>query len=153
MKTTIERLLDFKNVARSYFQKDRKNEQSKIGYAIKKTEKRIDKAVQPYQDLIDDFNAKIEDNNIDLCEADSKGVPVYDIIKDANGRETRHYRFTKDNMKKKNDKIREIKARFKEEEEKILQQEVDFEPYLSNFVPDDFSDEEKIVFSGIVIPE
>ena len=152
-KVTYENLLSFNVVAQNYLRKKKENADTKLGYAISKMAKKVSKLLKPIQELEQDRNEQIENTNIDCCEVDptSKAI-IFDITKDAQGQDVRNYRYTKDNLKKRNQLIRDIAKKFEQDFNVLLEVEVEVEnPYYTTEIPADLTEEEKRFFSGIVM--
>jgi hypothetical protein len=100
-----------------------KKNDNKLSFALKKTAKRISQA------LAQDFEDKLEILRVENCSVDEKG----NILRDDKG----HYLFTREATKK-----------LMLEAKKLT---IDFEPFISPFVPDDLTEEEREELS-IVLP-
>jgi len=150
-KVTLQQIWDYNHTASEFFKRSRDNEKTKVGYAIKKIANGIGKAMKKYNELVDEQNAKIEDIRIDLCEADDKGVPLYDVLND-NGKEVKSLRFNKTNTKKLNQEVRKIKKEFEDKIDKLMDIEAEIEPYYVAQVPADLLTEFEIeAFTGFII--
>ncbi len=110
---------------------------TKISYAIKKVLKKLVK-------IVDEYNGKLEDIRIDHCFTNSDGVIEYNVTKDGSGNEVRHYKFKKDELKKKLKEEREVAEEWNSKEFEV-------EPYLATEVPEDITDEEKEALDGFVL--
>lgn len=113
-----------------------KHNQSKMAYAITKVNNKLK--------MVSDYNEKVEDIQIDNCNTNEEAVIVYDITKDGNGKEIRHYQFKKEKHK---NKVKEERELWKNWENK----EFDIEPYFGEEIPKDISSEEREALEGFVI--
>lgn len=126
-KTTYERLINYNAHSRVWLNEDKGNAKTKLGYAISRLSPRIEKLLQRYQN-------ESEDINIDHCATDDKGY----ILRDERG----DYRFTRDELKKRNH------AR-----QKLFESEVEIEPYFATEVPDDLPAAFHEICLGLIIRE
>lgn len=99
---------------------------TKLSYAVARMLKRVQKPLA-------DFNDKVEDLRNDLCLTDEKTKAV---AADANGQ----FQFTRDNLKK-----------LVEEKRKLLDSDVEIEPYFATELPNNLGDDARVAFEGFVI--
>ena len=152
-KTTYEMLLGFNIVAQNYLRKNKENADTKLGYAISKMAKKVQKAIKPIQELEQSRNEKIEETNIDFASVDpTSKVIVFDITKDDRGQDVRNYRYTKEDLKKRNIEIKKVAKEHEDKFNEMLEKEVELEsPYYSTEMPADLTSEEIKYFTGIVL--
>lgn len=124
-KTNLQ-LVNFINFARLYA--GQHPEQTKFRYALERTEKRLEKAIQTYSDALSDLQ-------IEHAATDEKGALLTD---DKGG-----FRYTKDGLRGRNKGQRDL-----------LQTNIaEFEPYYATELPENLSQIEKEVCAGFVIAE
>jgi hypothetical protein len=121
MKVTFERFLSFLANGRNYCSTEQK---SKLTYAIEKVIKLNKKA-------IDTYNETLEDARIDNAATDEKGT----LLMDGN-----QYRYTKDGAKSLNKAIRDLKN-----------SEVEIEFYHAAELPKDLNEDLAEALGGFVI--
>lgn len=126
-KTTYEAIYVFLLVSQVWLAAKEENAKSKLGYALQKVRLRAEKLWNQYQ-------AKVEDLNIDHCVVDDKGV----ILKDEKG----EYKFTKEGMKARN------QAR-----QKLYESEVEIDPHFVTAKLPELSTSEQLAFIGFVMRE
>jgi hypothetical protein len=120
MKKTIQEIAIFNNVSSA-----RQSEQTKLGYAIKKVGKQLDKIIVGYQE-------KLEDLRISLCSVDEKE----NVIKN----EKDQYVYTRENL-----------ALFTSGARDLSKEEYEIEPFICTELPKDLTEQEIEVFTGFVI--
>lgn len=153
MKITYQRLIDYTNVAYYFLRKKKENADTKLGYAITRMGKVIDKALRPYKELIEEQNIAVEDINILNATTDkTTGVLVFDTAKDEAGKEIRNYRYTPEKLIKRNKEIRAIAKEYEAKIEALLEQEAELvNPYFATDLPNDLTTQEIEAFDGIVL--
>lgn len=114
---------EFLNVAGQWLSKH--EEESKFKYALAKVSRKLNKSREKYQE-------SIEEINIEHCATDKDGV----ILRDTNGQ----YKYTKDELIKRNRKMNEL-----------FHSEVEVEPHIASEIPEGLTDLEKEVFEGFVL--
>jgi hypothetical protein len=125
MKTTYQDIFNFNNTARGYLVEHEK-ENTKFAWALHRMVKRA-------QTVIDDYNEKVQELNIEHCSVDEKG----NILENGRG----GYTYTKDALLKRN------KA-----QNDLTKQDVEIEPYMAKDVPE-LKFNERLMFEGFVIPK
>lgn len=110
--------------------KELKAGETKFSYALRKVLKACSRIVEAYQE-------KIEELNIDHCETDDNDVIIKSGPKEDNG-----YVFTKDGRRKR-DAARK----------KLFETSVAVEPHVVQDVPDDLTYEQREAFAGFILPE
>jgi len=144
MKKTIKELNEFTVATAKYLAKN--PAETKFSYALKKVQKRIEKASEEAKD---DYSEAIYDNNIKFASTDEKGNLLYEVETtiEANGTKkevpTQNLKFTADKLIEKNKLQRELSK-------KLLATEIEFEPYTATEVPE-LSEEEKEIFKDYVL--
>jgi len=152
MTITYEKLVNYTLTAGNFIRKKHDNAKTKLGYAIQKMSKPMQKALKPYNELIEQRDAEVEEINIRNASTDATTkVLVFDITKDETGKEVRNYRYTPDALIKRNKEIKEKVKEFGEKIEALLESETTIEPYFATEVPPDLTQEEKEYMAGIVI--
>jgi len=135
---TFKQLREFNIMAQSYLM--RCGTDTKLAYAIERVQE------SNLKNVFKEYSEKLRDIRIENCFTDKDGVIQYDILKEAGGRETRDFKYTKEGL------------RAKEKEEKELiedydKKDVEFEPFIATEVPLNLGEMEIQLFRGIVIPE
>lgn len=105
---------------------ERNPNESKFSYAIKKVVKSCLKLLGEYQE-------QVEEISITHCAVDKDGV----ILRDERG----GFRYTKDELKKRNKKVNDL-----------FKSAVEIEPYFATEIPK-LTEEEREVFLGFVLKE
>ena len=126
MKTTYEDLFEYHRISQEWLKLE-SNTDTKLGYAIKRTQKRVEKAIRKHQRLERDINA-------DNCATDEKGI----ILTDPTG----GFKFTPAGLKAVNIAV-----------EQLADKEVEIEPYYATAIPDGLPELEREVFRGFVLKE
>jgi hypothetical protein len=145
MKKTIQQISDFNKSTANYLALHQT--ENKFTYALKKVAKKLEAATKT---ILDDFNEKIADLNIELASVDEKGNIVYEVetTTEANGSKKE----VKTNIPKFTpEKLREKNKRMSEMNKSILAIEVEFENYIATEIPADLSEDEIEAFKGFVI--
>lgn len=143
-KITIKEANDFQFAASVYLTQHK--EESKFTYALKKVQKRIDKAAEKPKE---DYNEKVIDNNVRLASTDKDGNILYEVetVIEANGSKkevnTGTPKFKPESLREKNKLQNELGKIF-------LDTVIEFEPYMATEVPE-LTEEEKEAFNGYVI--
>ncbi len=155
MKLKIEKLLNYISTSNVWLGKNNKqNNDTKLGYAMRKMIKPINKLVEPYNELISEReNAfdKIRINNAATSETKPK-VIIYDTIKDSSGNDVQAYQFTPAGKIKCNEELLAMTKEYIKKLEELVEQEVELnDPYYTTEVPSDLTDHEKETFTSIVI--
>lgn len=153
MSITFQNLIEYSNTAYNYLRKKRENADTKLGYAINRMGKPVEKALKPYKELLEEQQVEVDEINIRNASTDkTTGVLIYDTAKDEQGRETRNYKYTPDNLVKRNKEIREILKTYESKVETLLDSPATLEnPYFCTEVPSDLTVQEQEAFRGIVI--
>ncbi len=125
MKTTVEQVLVFNSNAALYLSMHQKK-QSPFLYALTKMQTRV-------KNIVSEFSESTEDARVELAGKDEKGFIIV---------ENDTYKFTPENRKKLNEKVRELKSK-----------EVDIEPYIATSVPEDLDLTFREVFTPFVLKE
>lgn len=147
MKITYENLIKFDNIAARWL-KNLNNENTKLGYAIKKVSKKITVLLKPVSELDEQLQIDVEDIRSDnaLTDPTTKAF-IYDLVG-----EVRHYKYTPETRKKRDNEIRIKIKQYNVDVEKLLSQEIEFTtPYFATEIPKDLTLEEKDAFKEIVI--
>lgn len=105
---------------------------TKIEYAYNKVASKLIKHIE-------DYNNEIEDVNIENCSVDEKGVIVYDIVGNS-----RQYRFTKENLRKKRKEIALLYEKWNDKEFEIV-------PHIVSEIPETLPTEIKDILTGFII--
>lgn len=134
MKKTFKQIREFANYGGAVIER---HPGTKISYAIKKVLEKLSKIVNEYNDMVEDIN-------IDHCFADDNGVIEYDLTKNNAGGEIRHYRFTKEELKKKNKADRKLLDEWADKK-------FDVDPHYATKIPDNLTTDEKECFEGFVL--
>lgn len=125
MKTTIEKLFQFRRVAQAIYSKEK--ERTKFTYALKKV---LDKTECHEKSAID----ATEDAKVELALTDARGV----FERDEKG----EFKYTRENLSKLAKKNREILAR-----------EIEVEVHLCKEIPEGLSLNVQDALAGFVIEE
>ena len=158
---SFKEFTNFAITGKQYIEKDPKREKTKLGYAIKKvinSESARD-VIKQYEDVRDKivkkYSDSAEDANIDFCMTDKDGAIVYDLSAGQDGKQNRNYRFTKDNLRKRNEKIHVLKDEFQSKLNNFAKEwnekDIEIDIFICGEVPNDVTDEEKEIFNGIVL--
>lgn len=136
MKITYQKIVEFNNSAREWLKKAPENRNTKLGYAIAKNLKQTDKLLKPVFELDENLTIEIQDINSDnaLTDPTTKAF-IYDIIKGKEGEDVQRYKYTPETRKKRDNEIREAVKRHSATVEKLLEKEVEFEPYFATEIP------------------
>lgn len=143
-KITIKEANEFSYAAAVYL--DANKAETKFTYALKKVQKRIDKAAEKPKD---DYNEKVIDNNVRLASTDKDGNILYEVetVIEPNGNKkevnTQTPKFKPEALREKNKLQNELGKEF-------LNTVIEFEPYIATEVPE-LTEEEKEAFTGYVI--
>ena len=144
MKVTIKQAQEFQIAAAIYLQK--KGDESKFAYALKKVLKKIEKASEK---LTDNYNEEVVDNNVRLASVDKDGNILYEVetVIEPSGNKkevkTATPKFTPEKLREKNKLQNELgKA--------LLNTEIEFEAYIATEIPG-LTEEEKEAFAEYVI--
>lgn len=144
-KITIKEANEFQFAAQVYLSLHR--DESKFTYALKKVQKRIDKAAEKPKD---DYNEKVIDNNVRLASTDKDGNILYEVetVIEPSGNKkevnTGTPKFKPEALREKNKLQNELGKEF-------LNTVIEFEPYIATEIPE-LTEEEKEAFTGYVIP-
>jgi hypothetical protein len=122
MKTTYIKLIEFTNVADAYVRTHL--EESKLTWGLNRVIKRARK-------ILDDYQFQVEEINITHCAVDGSEV----ILRDERGQ----FKFTKEEILKRNRKIRDLQRTT-----------VEIEPYIVAEVPEGLSIDQKEAFEEFV---
>lgn len=145
MKKTIKQISDFNKSVAVYLAEH--TEENKITYALKKVSKRIEAKTK---EVLDDFNEKVMDVNIELASVDEKGNIVYEVetVTDLAGSKkeikTEVPKFTPEKLREKNKRMAEMNKA-------VMKQEIEFENYIATEVPEDLTEDEIEAFKDFVI--
>lgn len=150
---TLRQLLEYNTASSIWLMKDKDNTNTKLGYTIGRIKDRYTKAILPYTNLIKKAEEDIEDLRQDH-QKEENGKLVWDMVKDGN-KETRERAYSKSDAKQLTKKLREINDKLNTDLDALLNDEtnnkVNIEPRYTTSIPDNLTDLEKEVFSGIVI--
>jgi hypothetical protein len=133
MKKTIKELLEIDNVIGGLYKKDITLRDTKFGYAWKKF---YSKNIKP---AIEEYEEKITDIRIDNALTDEKTKAILEDKENERG-----FKYSIDGLKKCLDQERKA---FKDLELK----EIKVEPYLSGYVPDGLTEEQKELLTGTIL--
>jgi len=126
MKKTLRDVINFANSASRWTaMRDKDEPQTKLSYAVARMLKRCQKPIE-------DYNARNEDIRLNEALEDEKTKAVL--------MEGQQYKFSKQGLKK-----------VVEEQRKLLDEEVEIEPYIATAVPANLSDDVRVSFEGFVI--
>lgn len=114
---------EFINAAKQWV--SRHEEESKFKYALTKVSRKLGKAQEKWQELV-------EESNIEHCATDKDGV----ILRDERGQ----YKYVKEELIKRNKRVN-----------RLYDTEFDVEPHFVTEVPEDVTELEKEVFEGFVL--
>jgi hypothetical protein len=123
LKTTHRGIIDFLNAASLYLSTHQ--DETKLTYALNRVVKRASKIHGKYLE-------RREELQIDNCVTDDKGK----ILRDAD----KGFQFTRDGLKKVNEECR-----------RILDEEVEIDPYHATELPENLTQVERDAFMGFVI--
>src|SRR3990172_8527727 len=154
VKKTFDELNDYNNAVAYFTQRNPKNEDTKLGYAISRFAKKFPKLMKSYSKLLQKFEIMRSDERIRLASTklvDGVKIINYQILKDARGNETREFQFEPEKLIALNKKINEINEQAEIEIEEIMKTTVEFEPYYATELPEGLTALEKQVFVDIVI--
>ena len=139
MKKTFKEWREFNIVAQNYLARTN-GVDTKLSYAIGRIQNRdLKSAFTEYKDAVRDIE-------IDHCFTDANGVIVYDEGKDQNGRATREFRFTKDELKARDKALKELMKVYDKKELEVT-------PHIVEVKFPILSDLEIEIFRGVVISE
>jgi len=156
---THKRLFDFIEVSQRWLQKNAKNKDTKLGYAIKRVFDFTAVAVKDYnmarEKIVSEMKSKAEDIDIDLCTTDKDGIVQYDITTDSKGQTVKSFKFTKLNLKDRARKLRNLREEYIGILEAFINtretMEVFINTYIATEIPSDLVDEEYEALKGICI--
>lgn len=147
---TFRQLLQFRQTGMAFLQNGA-NMRTKMGYAIKKMLDKVPKLVQPVADVEAERNEKIGEAEIDFAETDAENALVYDITKDGQGAEVRHFKYTREGLQKYQKKRNELIKEYTPILEAKLDETVEIDAYFSTEVIPNLSEVDLEIFKGIVI--
>lgn len=134
---TYAELLKFDMVAGKWLSQDKKNEDSKLGYAIKKIGDQISAILKVERKEID---LKLKDLEIDSYETDKNGY----IVRDEQGKAVQKPESLK--------KLERAKIQLVDDYERNMnEKKFEIEPYYASIVPDDLTEYELDVLIGLVV--
>jgi len=153
MSLTLQNLIEYSNTAYNFLRKKRENADTKLGYAINRMGKPVEKALKPYKELLEEQQVEVDEINIRNASTDkTTGVLIYDTAKDEQGKETRNYKYTPENLVKRNKEIREVLKTYEAKVETLLESPATLNnPYFCTEIPSDLTVQEQEAFAGIVI--
>ena len=148
-----QQIIDYLNVSQAWMRKSKDNADTKLGYAITRSAKKVDKCLKPYKELLDEQQVEIDDTNIRNASVDAVSkVLIYDTAKNEQGQETRNYKYTAEALMARNKSIRAIMKVYEVKVEEYLNSAANLEsPYYTTEVPEGLSAAELDAFTGIVI--
>tara|TARA_R110000868_G_C10413527_1_gene722581 strand:- start:27 stop:461 length:435 start_codon:yes stop_codon:yes gene_type:complete len=144
MKKTIKELNEFAIASAKYLAKN--PAETKFSYAIKKVQKRIEKASEQVKE---NYNEELYDLNVKYASVDEKGNLMYEVETtiEANGSKkevpTQNLKFTAEKFIEKNKVQRELGK-------KLLATEIEFEAYIATEAPE-LTEEETETFKDFVL--
>lgn len=151
MIITYEQLITYASYASAWLSRE-ENKSTKLAYAIERFGKKYPKYIQAYQDLLDDRQSQINDAYTDFASEDAEKNIMRLIVKDDNGKVTySENKYTRENKKACDEKIRTINREFNQKANDFLRQEVEIESYYSASIPENLTNQELEAFTGIVI--
>ena len=130
---TFKQIREFNQYASAIL---RRHPISKISYSLKKVLKKLK--------MVEDYNNELEDIRVECCYTNNKGVIEYDITKDSSGNEVRHYKYTKEDMKQRLHRMRELVEQWNNKTFEV-------NPYFVTEVPDDITMDEREALLGFVL--
>lgn len=133
MTKTFKQLQEADNVVGEMYAKNPDVKNTKFGYAWKKF------AEKNYSPIIKELNEKLADNRLENALED----PNTKEILYANAERT-EYRFSKEGLKKLITSNRAILEEYSNREFEIT-------PFFSTYIPEDLTDEQREVLTGLVI--
>ena len=153
MEITLQQLIDYSNASFYYLRKKKENADTKLGYAISRMAKPVEKALKPYKELLEEQQIEVDEINIRNASTDkTSGVLTYDTAKDEQGRETRNYKYTPEALIKRNAEIRTVLKTYEEKVETLLSQKAALpNPYFATELPPDLTLQEREMFTGVVL--
>lgn len=132
-KKTFKELLEVDNVVGRLYQKDPEIRNTKFGYAYTQFHKKN------YTPTLEKYQEEILLARIDNALEDEKTKRVLEDKENIRG-----FQFSKEGL-------RNVILKEKELETKWLAMEIEIEPYISKFVPEELSEEDREVLTGLVI--
>jgi hypothetical protein len=131
---TYEQLNDFYTAAVGWLKAEKRNPETKLGYALQRMMKRARALIN---EKAEEFNEALEDLRVDLCSEDER----HNILRDAQGR----YCFTKQAEK-------DFLAKQRQMTRKLNQTPIEIEPYFATSLEGaSLTLLEREAFAGLVI--
>ena len=135
MIKTIKQLDEINKVVGGLYTKDKTLENSKFGYAVKRFFK------NNYNPALEEFKEKLLDIHVDNAMEDKNTKELLRYPADQRGR---GFKYTKEGLKKCIEQERIAVKNFE-------QKEIEIEPYISSFIPEGLTDEQKEILKGSLI--
>lgn len=150
-KITFEHLIRYGVYASNWIEKE-VNQNTKQAYAIEKFGKTYQKYAKPHTELKEECQIEINDAHTDFASEDANGNIDRLVVKNDKGIVTyTENKYTKENKKLCDAKIRAITKKYNEKLEALLVTELEIEPYYCTSVPTNLTNQEREAFEGIVI--
>lgn len=150
-KITFEHLIRYGVYASQWIEKE-ENKNTKQAYAIEKFGKTYQKYAKPHTEIKEDCQAEINDAYTEFASEDANGNIDRLIVKDDKGIVTyTENKYTRENKKLCDAKIRAITKKYTEKLEQFLLTEVEIQPYYCPSVPSNLTNQEREAFEGIVL--
>jgi hypothetical protein len=148
---TFKQIRHFNIAADSFYKRDPKNSQTKLGYAINKlSDVQIANVIKEYQKTYGDlFSEMVEKKHIDHALTDKITGALLTSPKGSD----RPFLFDKEGLKQVITAEKAFKETWEKEAEAFDLKEFDIKPHITGVVPEDLTDQEKEGFAGFVIEE
>lgn len=151
-KITYERLITYANYATNWLNKEEKNKNTKLGYAIERFGKKYPKYIKEYNEILDERQFQINDAYTDFASEDADKNIARLIVKDDKGNVTyTENKYTRENKKLCDAKIRSINKETNDILLEFISKEIEIEPYYTTSIPDNLTIQEIEAFTGIII--
>jgi len=134
-KITFKELQEIDSLVANLYTKDKTLQNSKMGYAYKRFSEKF------YFPVVKELQQKTQDIRVDNAMEDKNTKEIL-----ADGNNVRGYKYTKEGLKNCMKQERELV-------EEYDKREIEIEPFISSFKPENLTDEEKELLKGIIFAE
>lgn len=136
MKKTYRELKEILEIINEVFTKNKELEKTKFYYAVDKFYK---KNIKPIQE---EFNEKISNKQLEEALTDKDTGEI--LYGETNAKGDRPYKYNKEGLKNLNQYFRDLTKEYDAKEYEVIS-------YISSFVPEELSDENKELLKGSVL--
>ncbi|HLD92209.1 MAG TPA: hypothetical protein VI795_02300 [Patescibacteria group bacterium] len=135
MTKTFKELQEVDQLVASLYAKDKVLSQSKFGYAYKRFSDKF------YFPVVGELKQKLQDIRVDNAMEDKNTKEI--LVEKEN---VRGFKYTKEGLK---NCIKQERELFEEYDKK----EIEFEPFISSYVPEGLTEDETLLLKGVLIAE